>query len=521
MKQQKRTCLSGIEKNEILEFRRNNLSLTYAEIADHFSKSFKVSLTDRYVGDIIRQSNISNATYIESEQKKNRTPKFEKIEQCLRIWIDQENLKGLPITEDIIKMKAEFFAGAVGEQDFKASNGWLYRFKSRHGIKSWTLSGESDSYDKNIVENGRKELMETLQQYSPSDIYNMDETALYVKGLPAKSIHFKSRKGRHQSKARVTIALCSNSDGSDKRKPIVIGISKYPRCFKGTNVQNYVQYTNSKKGWMNSIIFNEWVKEFNNEMRNKGREIILLVDNASSHKYTPLSNIKIHFLPKNTTGILQPMDAGIIKTFKAYYKRLFLRQVVHFMDESNNLEESLSKIPLIISIQMIRSAWNQVTAETINNCFFHTGIMSRQMEFNDELLAPILDDIRQFIASLKLNEAMTISEYMDIEQNENIEEALNEAEIAVLVCNSTQDCENTQTTDSEEETQQDDFTTATHICPTNSEVLTSLETLRRYFILTDRKDMEELSYQYMTFEETCVSLLQKKVKQTSIKDFFQ
>jgi hypothetical protein len=41
----------------------------------------------------------------------------------------------------------------------------------------------------------------------------------------------------------------------------------------------------------------------------------LLLDNASSHNaenIPTLSNIKVHFLPPNTTSILQPLDQGII-----------------------------------------------------------------------------------------------------------------------------------------------------------------------------------------------------------------
>ena len=49
--------------------------------------------------------------------------------------------------------------------------------------------------------------------------------------------------------------------------------------------------------------------------------MLLLVDNVSSHNpelKDKFSNIKVVFLPTNTTSRLQPLDAGIIKNFKVH-----------------------------------------------------------------------------------------------------------------------------------------------------------------------------------------------------------
>ena len=47
--------------------------------------------------------------------------------------------------------------------------------------------------------------------------------------------------------------------------------------------------------------------------------ILLLLDNVSTHRLDDneqLSNVKLHFLPPNTTAHLQPLDQGIIYSFK-------------------------------------------------------------------------------------------------------------------------------------------------------------------------------------------------------------
>ncbi|KAG2198830.1 hypothetical protein INT47_000746 [Mucor saturninus] len=51
----------------------------------------------------------------------------------------------------------------------------------------------------------------------------------------------------------------------------------------------------------------------------EGRKVILLLDNASVHKLKfKQVNIKLVFLPANTTSMLQALNAGIVANFKAY-----------------------------------------------------------------------------------------------------------------------------------------------------------------------------------------------------------
>lgn len=70
---------------------------------------------------------------------------------------------------------------------------------------------------------------------------------------------------------------------------------------------------------MTSVVMEDMLSNFNRRMSREGRNVLLLIDNAPSHSPTlreKFSNIKIVFLPKNTTSRLQPLDAGIIKNFK-------------------------------------------------------------------------------------------------------------------------------------------------------------------------------------------------------------
>ena len=169
--------------------------------------------------------------------------------------------KGI-VTDAILVAKAKEFSERLQCDEFTASNGWLSRFKTRYGISLRHLHGEAASVDVGVVAMAREELKKTLSKYSPRDIYNIDETGLFFRMPPSKSLTTAPQHGTKQFKDRITIALCTNADGSDKIKPFVIGKSANPRCFKIFFPGNYVTYTNNQKAWMTSYLFAEWLHNF-------------------------------------------------------------------------------------------------------------------------------------------------------------------------------------------------------------------------------------------------------------------
>ena len=74
-------------------------------------------------------------------------------------------------------------------------------------------------------------------------------------------------------------------------------------------------YFADSKCWVQVEIMEKVLETLNRQMMEEERNVILFLNSATGHP-TPLvdifSNIKIVFLPKNTTSQLQPLDAGII-----------------------------------------------------------------------------------------------------------------------------------------------------------------------------------------------------------------
>ena len=79
------------------------------------------------------------------------------------------------------------------------------------------------------------------------------------------------------------------------------------------------------------------------------------MDNSGCHPHELTdkhSNIKIIWLPPNTTSKLQPRDLGIIKNFKVQYRKKLLRYVLSKIDECNHGSEVANSVDVLIAILM-------------------------------------------------------------------------------------------------------------------------------------------------------------------------
>ena len=92
----------------------------------------------------------------------------------------------------------------------------------------------------------------------------------------------------------------------------MIGKPAKPRCFKGIRdpkkPEGIPYYANSR-AWMNTQVMIDILAILNKRLVKKERKILLLLDNVSSHNpdlKDRFSNIRVIFLPKNTTSKLQP-----------------------------------------------------------------------------------------------------------------------------------------------------------------------------------------------------------------------
>ncbi|KUF87257.1 hypothetical protein AM588_10002838 [Phytophthora nicotianae] len=118
-------------------------------------------------------------------------------------------------------------------------------------------------------------------------------------------------------------------------------------------------------------------------MREQQRHILLRVDNVSSHNDEPveLSNVVIHKLPPNTTAALQPMDQGIIKSLKDYYRTTKQEAELDMFYRSENYKP----VDIYTAMKWCSEGWSGVSTKTIRNCWSHSGIVKDEFAISTEL----------------------------------------------------------------------------------------------------------------------------------------
>ena len=142
--------------------------------------------------------------------------------------------RNVPIGGYIIREKALDFAKELNITDFKASDGWLDRWKNRYNVVFRTISGEGRSCTEEMTSWAQTHLPTILPRYDLRDIYNADDFGLFYQQLPKKSFHLKGERcaGGKFSKVRLTGLSAGNAAG-EKLPMFVIGKAEKRRCFKG------------------------------------------------------------------------------------------------------------------------------------------------------------------------------------------------------------------------------------------------------------------------------------------------
>jgi hypothetical protein len=76
------------------------------------------------------------------------------------------------------------------------------------------------------------------------------------------------------------------------------------------------------------------------QLKNLSFKAMVILDNAPGHpeELKHLNkNIEVVFLPSNTTSLIQPLDQGIIRMFKAHYTKLSFHHIFNAMEEKSNV----------------------------------------------------------------------------------------------------------------------------------------------------------------------------------------
>ena len=143
-------------------------------------------------------------------------PLIDKMEVNLASWIAEQNSKGYWITDAMASEKARILIKRYKKQTsldfpFVASDGWLRNFKRRFDLVSMNFAGEGVLIPQHVIDDFVTELKTIIdsESYSPEMIFNVDETGLFWKKAPkrtlAKRSDRKNLRGAKIGKKRITL----------------------------------------------------------------------------------------------------------------------------------------------------------------------------------------------------------------------------------------------------------------------------------------------------------------------------
>ena len=213
-------------------------------------------------------------------------------------------------------------------------------------------------------------------------IYNCDETGISFVHKPGKVV---TEMGR-----RNVYALTSAERGKTHTVLACVSASGYvlppmvPETVKEGAIPDTF-FATSESGWINSELYLEWFRFFLEHI--PPTRPVLLKDGHASHttieeiELARASNVHILCLPAHTTHVLQPLDVGVLKSFKSHFSKACSK----YMSQHLGIVVTTDKLAFLVA-----EAWpHSFTSVNIMSGFKKTGVYPLNPgEVSDRQLAP-------------------------------------------------------------------------------------------------------------------------------------
>ena len=246
-------------------------------------------------------------------------------------------------TDDIMALAFSIAERTHKEHVFKngvAGRGWFNGFRSHHP-RLVLRTPQTLSYcralnsNKFVIDDFFAKLGGVYRQLNliskPMLIYNADETGVGIVTKPGKVFAEIVRRNVYTITAAErgkthTIMSCVSASGSTL-PPLMIYPRKrsVPDKMRAGAVGGTL-FEVSDNGWINKEIFLVWLQHFVDSIP-PVQPVLLILDGHSSHvtieaiELARSNDVHMLCLPSHTTHILQPLDVGVFKPFKAAFSK--------------------------------------------------------------------------------------------------------------------------------------------------------------------------------------------------------
>lgn len=223
-------------------------------------------------------------------------------------------------------------------RDQKAGHDWWLGFKKRHGLAirspEATSFGRATAFNKPVVNHFFENLSEVMDRhkFSPSNIYNVDETGCTTVQKPQNVVSSRGKKqvGALTSGERgelVTVVYAVSAAGNVVPPLFIFPRVNYREHFVHGGPPDCIGRA-TRSGWINEEVFAEFLEHLVQHTRcSVDHKILLILDNHDTHislraiDVARENGIVLLTLPPHTSHKLQPLDVGVYGPFKTAYNR--------------------------------------------------------------------------------------------------------------------------------------------------------------------------------------------------------
>ena len=123
---------------------------------------------------------------------------------------------------------------------------------------------------------------------------------------------------------------------------------------------------------MDSEIFADYVRNLDMKFHAEGRKVAPIIDNYPAHLNNDnLKAVELVLLLPITSSKTQPMDEGVIRALKAFYRTNDVRHQIKYID----VGKAIPNINILEAMRISFRLWNAVSSNTVKNCFRKAAIL--------------------------------------------------------------------------------------------------------------------------------------------------
>lgn len=369
----KHKTLTLKDKMQIINMLDNGESM--ADVALHYG----IGRSTIYDIKLRRTKIMANVNNISENRKTLKFGKHPELDSALYNWFLEQRAMDIVVNGDKLKEMAKEIYKRIAKRDFKASSGWLDKFKKRYGIKFNTsgTAGEKasfQSHDENVIVNFVKSFKEKVQQLGliPDQLYCIDAGSVSTKMFTNFAHSMEENEEKTISTDKIIIMPCSNATGTHKFNLFACGKDSLNKDI--THLSSVCYYKQQTNAWITREIFTEWfhdefvptVRSFMT-LNNLPEKALLILDEAPGYpeEYHLKSNdwmINAFFLPPEYSHLIQPMNHDLIQSIKAIFKKKILLNVLL---KEVDVRKSLKGLNMTDILLALAEAWNSCSPNLI------------------------------------------------------------------------------------------------------------------------------------------------------------